>query len=335
MLSVIRRRKHAPHQPYSGEDYPSVTIVIPVRIANHSLVKKLQNCSSLNYKGRSRTLVVIDGVSDMAPDMSAKSIPSHVEVHSLPERKGKSHAQNIAVEQSDTDLIMFTDVDSIFRADALQKMVDRLITDKKIGCVGARAEFLSPNIFQSAYWRFEHSLRKAESDLGILCSVSGSGLLLRKEDYIPLDPDTGDDLVIPMELRLSKNLKTVYSDESLVQDRLASEEKGIFRSRRRITQRNLLAVLRRFRLLNPFIYPGVSAMLISHKLLRWFSPVLLAILVASILITVFYTLNPIAMVVAASLLVALIAKARSALLEIAGILAGLVDLCRGKRLTYF
>lgn len=313
----------------------TTSVVIPVYNSANLIEQKIQNCRELDQGANLPIIIISDGSDDNVDEIVSSLNDQNLSFIELPQRSGKSAAQNLAVQNVKTDLILFTDVDTMLNKSALTKLISRLQDSSSIACVGGRIEFKNPNIFQALYWRFENTLRNSESRLGLLTSISGAAFLLRADKFIPLDLDTGDDMVIPLDMKLHHNLDTAFSNQVIATDQLAKNETDIFNSRRRMTQRNLLVVSRRKQLLNPLSNLFLSVSIFSHKILRWFTPFLLicaCINLASAIITHIQLWEIMLLVLSGSYLVF---TGRNFFIEIAGLLMGLIDFLKGSRTTYY
>lgn len=314
----------------------SLTIIIPAHNCETTIAKKILNCLSLRHSESSKIIVISDGSSDRTCDIVRQSTSNQVELIELKERSGKSHAQNVAIEQAVSDFILLTDVDSDLREDALEILFDAYMKYPRTGCVGGKISFNRPNLLQRLYWRFENGLRSAESIAGSLVSISGAAILMKREHFKLLDKDTGDDMVIPLDLKLDQGLRSIYTDTAIVNDQLASKSMDIFNSRRRITSRNCLAISRRKRLLNPLRFPLTSITLLSHKLLRWLTPIFGIILAVLVLTKIEWQPLPVAGIAVIVLFAYLfIPQVKVFLAETFGLIAGIADFIRGRTPTYY
>ncbi len=131
---------------------------------------------------------------------------------------------------------------------------------------------------QNLYGKLENMIRIAESRLGVLTSLFGSAFAVRKAYFKPLDADTGDDFIIPLDMAL-QGYKTVFEPNAIVYDDWSSKGlKSEIKVRQRITLRNFTGLLRRRSLLNPLKHFKLSFALFFHKVFRWLSPLFLVIL---------------------------------------------------------
>lgn len=279
LLSILVRLKGSRAFPaVEPKRLPSVSVIIPAYNASARIVKKLKNTLALDYPGdRFEVIVVSDGSNDDTVELARAVKSPNIEVLALRVNAGKSAAQNHGVRHSKGGIIVFTDVDSDLDR-AFLKNITLAFSDPGVACAGGHAVLISDSgdvsSSQGVYWRLEQFIRRAESTLGMLHSLPGWGFAVRREDFVPLDTDTGDDMILPLEAAL-KGRRSVLVPGAIVRDRMPSSVKGETKARQRITLRNLRGVMKRRELLLPWRHPRMSFTLWSHKMLRWASPLLL------------------------------------------------------------
>lgn len=331
----------------------AITIVLPIRNGEKEIERKL--CELLSMTSFDKEIIVVsDGSTDrtvaIANEFAKKY--SDISVFSTDKSGGKSAAQNLALAKSKKPLVLFTDVGASLDEAAVRLMADEF-KDELVGCVGANVKFRwtesSEHKSPGIYWSIEQRVRRAESMFGCLLSLVGSAFMLRREIFTALDEDTGDDLVLPIESAL-RGYKSVFVEDAIVFDTWPAKSiMNEFHVRRRITLRNALALYRRRKILNPFLYPKYSITLFMHKVLRWTSPLLLiSIFAASLYLAAkgdFYIW--VVVIEVCVLLVAMLGvtfgtgKSRfvslctSFLVANAGMAAGLYSLAIGDRITRY
>ncbi len=254
---------------------PVISIVIAAYNAEYMIAGKLRNTMELDYPcGKLEVIVVSDGSTDNTSKTARALEDKNITVYELDKNRGKSAAQNYGVEKANGEIVVFTDVDSEFDKGFLNNLVP-YFKDPSVSCVGGKAlhreQGSEISISHGLYWRLEQFIRMAESELGVLVSLPGWGFAVRKSDFVPFDEDTGDDMILPMEMAL-RGKKSVIAPDAIVTDTMPSTIRGELKARSRITLRNFTGLMRRKALLNPFRSPGLAFSLISHKLLRWLSP---------------------------------------------------------------
>ncbi len=162
---------------------------------------------------------------------------------------------------------------------ALEQLVENF-GDPRVGLVTATVHFQQPKGAvpegQGMYWRYELLIRRAESDLGILAKASGQAIAVRRELFRPLQPCFGDDCILPLEVRV-QGYRVVHEHRAVVTDTMPHTPEGEMKARIRMTARNWTGTLSQIAILNPLRFPVTSWALISHKVLRWLSPLFLVL----------------------------------------------------------
>lgn len=281
VLSASRKKNHLEMSPL-----PRVSVIIPAYNAAGKIESKISNTLALDYPHDMLEIIVVsDGSTDRTVELARKYEGDNVLVLELETNQGKSSAQNYAVSKATGEIIAFTDMESVLDSKFIISIVPWFL-DAGVGCVGGLANLHKQDGTVSEshglYWKVEQFIRRAESDLGMLHSLPGWGFAVRKSDFRPLDPDTGDDMILPLEIAL-QGKRSVIAPDALVSDNMPSSLRGELKARSRITLRNLTGLMRRKQLLAPWCFPRMAFALWSHKLLRWFTPFILIIIFGSTL----------------------------------------------------
>jgi cellulose synthase/poly-beta-1,6-N-acetylglucosamine synthase-like glycosyltransferase len=283
MLLPNGRTKRVTPEEFAPTE-PGVSVIIAVHNADNKILSKLNDISSLDYPpSKMEIIVVSDGSTDHTVDEAKLFGGKNLKVYELPKNMGKSAAQNFGVEKANYEILLFTDVDSVLEKNFVRRVVAHF-NDPKVACVGGVA-LLKAHVgqigkSQGLYWRIEQFVRVRESDLGMVYSLPGWGFAARKSDFSSLDLDTGDDMILPMEMAL-KGKRSVIASDAFVIDTMPSSLQGVFSARQRIALRNFTGAMRRKALLAPWLFPKMAFALWSHKLLKWLSPILLILLFLS------------------------------------------------------
>ena len=279
LASAFARKR----RPQTQSSDPFVSIIVPVHNEEQKIARKITDCLELLYPhDHIEIIVASDGSTDQTEAIVRKMAGQDSRIHWLPSesRIGKSGVQNLAAQQANGDLLLFTDADTVMPPEVLRTMVHAL-ADPTVGLSTATVLFGQGEDAvekgQGFYWRYELWLRFAESHLGILATGSGQALLVRKELFRPLPACYGDDCIMPLDVR-AQGFKVVQRREATVFDTMPHSIEGEFRTRIRMTARNWTGTLARPAVLNPLAFPLTALGLASHKLLRWLTPFFLAII---------------------------------------------------------
>jgi len=294
LASLFSRKR----TPAIRSDDPFVSVIIPVHNEENKIATKLRDCLDLLYPDdRFEIIVASDGSTDKTEEIVHRFAAQDSRIHWLPSesRVGKSVVQNLAARRAHGEFLFFTDANTAMPPGVLRTMVENM-TDPGVGLSTATVLFGRPNDAvekgQGFYWRYELFLRSAESNLGILATGSGQALLVRRELFRPLPPYSGDDCIIPLDVR-AQGYRVIQERDVNVFDAMPHSIDGELRARIRMTARNWTGTLSRPAVLNPLQFPLTSLGLLSHKLLRWLTPLLLAtIFVSSLLLSFSGKLRP-------------------------------------------
>jgi len=207
--------------------------------------------------------------------------------HPSVQQPGKTPVQNEAMKIADGEIIVFCDADSDLDRDFIERIVEPF-HDPEVGCATAQLEFDSPKSEAPAssvnvFWKWESCIRHWESDSGILFTASGAGMAFRRNLFQPMDIRFGDDCILPYDILL-QGARIVYQPKAIARIQHQTTSPREFRARIRMVRRNLTGTLSRTSLLNPFRHFKISFSIISHKLMRWCTPVFLIFILSGSLL---------------------------------------------------
>jgi glycosyltransferase involved in cell wall biosynthesis len=256
-------------------DFPSVTVIVAARNEQTRIAGKLENTLALDYPVDSfDILVASDASSDDTDEIVARFAQRRVRLVRSPERKGKEHAQGLAIQAATGQLLVFTDAATRLRPDAIRLLVEDF-NDPSVGAVSSEDELLSPDgqvRGEGAYVRYEMALRRLESRVAGLVGLSGSCFAVRREVCARWRSDTPSDITAAL-LCAQSGLRAISDDrvKGIYQD-LKDETKEFQRKKRTII-RGMTAVWELREALNPLRYGLFSLQIWSHKIFRWLVPV--------------------------------------------------------------
>jgi cellulose synthase/poly-beta-1,6-N-acetylglucosamine synthase-like glycosyltransferase len=272
-IDYLSRRSDRRVRLNEEQELPGITMIVPVYNEEDHLAEKVRNIAETNYPAdRVQVIFVSDGSTDRSNQILSRINQARVEVI-LKERGGKPTALNLAVERAKNPILVFSDGSTLFEGNAIRKLV-RHFSNPKVGAVCGALKFAANDESQQTegvYWKYESMLRLMESRLGATLTASGAIYALRHDAWIPLSPNTVlDDLVTTLNVR-KQGYRVLYDPEAVALDFAASSVKGEFARRVRIAMGS-------FRSLGEFLrasLPGFTLIaFVSHKLMRWFIPIL-------------------------------------------------------------
>lgn len=270
--------KRRPAEP--TEEWPELTVIIAARNEQDRISDRIENILACDYPADRLQIIVASDHSTDATNATVRAFSNfEVElVELVDEPGGKSQAQNLAVPQASGEIIVFTDAETEF-ADDFLKEIAAVFADPEVGAASGEMipivrEGSGVSETQSLYWQAELRIRRLESDLGMLVTATGACCAIRRDLFESIPLHIGDDCAIP-RLAAVRGYRVVHVRRARAFDRMHSQVEKEFQARVRQTVRNLQGNLFYRQLLNPFKHPEVCLSIVSHKLLRWFSPFLI------------------------------------------------------------
>jgi cellulose synthase/poly-beta-1,6-N-acetylglucosamine synthase-like glycosyltransferase len=273
LLLLLRR---APSRParWTGE-LPTVSLIVAAYDEEEAIAAKVANALALDYpRERLQAIVASDGSGD-ATAQRARAAGADL-VLELP-RGGKMAAQNAAVERASGEILAFSDANSLWRPEALRRLVEPF-ADPAVAYVCGQVRFTDEGggNLEGAYWRYEMALREMESGLAGITAGNGAIYAVRADAYTPLAPSGSHDLSFPFRLAKRK-LRSLYVPEALAEEKMVPTLEGEFARKRRMMA-GLWDIVVGEGMISPRGYrPPYAFELFSHRLLRYLTPFLHAL----------------------------------------------------------
>jgi len=275
------------------EQYPGCTLVIAAYNEESFIEEKIRNTLSLIYpEGKLEILFITDGSTDKTAEI-LKQYPEINLMHQ-PERKGKVAALHRAMEQIKTEIIIFTDANTLLNKDALMNIAVHY-ADQKVGAVAGEKRVHSEERADAGtagegfYWKYESKLKKWDSELFSVVGAAGELFSVRRDLYQAVPEDTIlDDFMISM-LIAKKGYRIIYEPRSYAVENASANITEELKRKIRIAAGGIQSILRLKPLLNVFNYGILSFQYISHRVLRWTITPFLLILV--FILNIFITLE--------------------------------------------
>jgi hypothetical protein len=284
LLLLLPRRATAPAGSTAPEA-PLVTLIVACRNERARIAHKLENALALNYP-RLDVIVASDCSDDGSDDIVRTFAGRGVRLVASPERRGKEHAQGLAIEQAHGDIVVFSDAGTDLQQDSIRYIVEDF-ADARVGSVSSEDTFLSSEgvvVGEGLYVRYEMWLRRLESRTCSLVGLSGSffavrrNVLSRWDAAIPSDFASAINTVRAGLVAVSDpRVRGIYKD---IKDPSREYQRKV-----RTAIRGMAALMRIPEVLNPARYGLFAFQVWSHKVMRWLVPwFLLLALVANVIL---------------------------------------------------
>jgi hypothetical protein len=231
---------------------PKVTLLLATRREESTIVDRLRNAAALNYPpDRLEILVGCDGDGDLTALLARSVEDPRVKVVQLPEQRGTATVLNECMAKASGEIVVFSDVSTTMRPDALRRLVRHFQRDD-VGAVCGKLLRIDPMTGRNLTGllsKFETLLTRCEARLGALSQVNGGIYAIRKCLYLPIrDDGTAGDLR-DAQPRRKQRFRLVYDDTAIaveetppaMESQLRTRSKG--GSRERLLRRQLASHL--------------------------------------------------------------------------------------------
>ena len=260
---------------------PSVAVLIPAYNEEDVIAKKVQNILDLEWPPDRISVWVGSDQSSDATEEIVKRLAlsdSRITLWRAPDRGGKTQVINRLLPTINAELILLTDANTMHKRDCLKRMAGYFAGDE-VGAVAGRIEHESrledAENAENTYRSFEVWQKYNEALLHSSISAFGGFYLLRKSLFrpIPLNAYSNDDVLIPMDV-IRQRKRVFFEPNAISTEDITGDFSTEFKRRVRIGAGNFQSFSWLIDFLNPFLgWPCFCY--ISHKVLRWFSPILL------------------------------------------------------------
>lgn len=269
-------------------DLPRVAVVIAAFNEERHIRSRIENLLALDYPPHLLQVYIgSDGSTDRTNEILAAF--DDPRVHSFPfeRNRGKSSVLNDLVGRTDADILAFSDANTLFAPQALLRLVAHF-ADPSVGAVSGelRLKGSAGDNQDSLYWRVEQYLKFFEARIGGLLGANGAIYAIRHSLWQPLAPDTiCDDFCVAMNVAAAGH-RLIYEPTAWANEDTPDAIGDEYNRRVRIGIGNFQALVRNPRYLYGTSFGTIFAYM-SHKVLRWITPHLLAIaLLASCILAI-------------------------------------------------
>jgi cellulose synthase/poly-beta-1,6-N-acetylglucosamine synthase-like glycosyltransferase len=274
LWALVRRRA----QDVARKDIaPTVSIIIAARNEADKIRQKIEHTLALAYpRDRLEVLVASDHSDDNTDSIVEEYAEQGVRLVRSPERRGKEHAQSLAIRVAKGEVLVFTDAATILEPDALGRLV-RNFADPAIGAVSTEDTVLDASgqpTAEGLYVRYEMWVRRLEGRFHSIVGLSGSCFAIRRDLCFRWPSTLASDFL--SALHAARAGYRAVADSS-VRGRFITVSSPQAEMRRKIRTflRGITVLAANRDLLNPFRYGRFAFQLASHKLLRFLAPFLL------------------------------------------------------------
>lgn len=230
----------------------------------------------------SEVIVGSDGSTDATVRVASAYPDDRVRVLDFPQRRGRALVHNDCMQSASGEIVIFTDAATEFKPGFITAITGPFADPDVAITTGALMWRSTAGEGMGIHWKLEMMLRRLESDLRLLATASGACMAVRKSCYKRLLPYEDLDDSAPLHAVRSGH-RVVHVPGALAVDEEAPSARSEFRARNRMVTQSLACTVRTLLATSPLASPGLWWSALSHKVLRWLTPVFaVAILLAAL-----------------------------------------------------
>ncbi len=176
LLKIKRLIKPLENNFYDRKELPDVTFLIAAYNEEDFIEAKIKNTLALNYDPEKfKILIITDGSTDNTAQLVSKF--SQIKLMHEDARRGKIAAVHRAMQEVATDLVIFSDANTILNNDAAYNLV-RHFKNEKIGAVAGEKRIFSKDqdnasgAGEGIYWKYESPLKSWDAQFNTVAGAA-------------------------------------------------------------------------------------------------------------------------------------------------------------------
>lgn len=272
-------RLRGPRKPIPAPDgdWPLVSISIAAYNEEAQIRELIKSLLALDYpRDRLQILITSDGSTDGTDAIATEYRDQGIELLRMPERSGKTKAENAASQLLRGDIIVNTDASTRILPASLKPLIAAM-RDPTVGCASGRDVSVGSggdeaNRGESGYVGYEMAVRDLETAVSGIIGASGCFYAIRADLHrLPLPGTLSRDFAAALKAQ-EAGYRAVSVPAALCLVPRGQSLKKEYRRKVRTIARGMRTLWFKRRLANP-VREGVFAwMLLSHKVARWLIP---------------------------------------------------------------
>lgn len=278
VLRLMRRVPPPPRPPAErSAEWPTISIALPVYNEAEGIAATLEQILAIDYPAeRRQILVVSDASTDGTDEIIERFGPRGVEFVRLPERSGKTAAENATRSRLTGEIIVNTDASVRIDPAAVKQLV-AAFADPSVGVASGRDVSVSNvddrlNPGEQAYVGYDMWVRDLETSLSGIVGASGCLYAIRRDLHMHRMPDgLSRDFGSALVAR-EQGYRAVSVPAAICYVPRSTSLRREYRRKVRTMARGLRTLWHKRALLNPARQGLFAWMLWSHKLCRWLVP---------------------------------------------------------------
>ena len=254
----------------------TVTVMIVAHNEEKVINSKLENVIDNDYpKNKIKYIIASDNSNDNTNSIVEAFINSHTDIdmtlYTTQEHMGKTNAQNEAAEFVDTEILIMTDANAMFKKNAISELISSF-SDEKISYVcGALIYTNTDNLTafsESSYWNGELRMRLIESKIKTITAGNGAIYACRMQDYIKIQPIECHDSSWPYIYGIHGR-RAIFNEKAIAYEKAGESTEDEYKRKVRMNRVILEHIRNGLKALNIFKYGWFSYFYFGHRTVRY------------------------------------------------------------------
>lgn len=260
---------------YSYE--PTVTILIPAHNEESVIIRKIENCFSLDYPADKLEVVVTSDFStDNTNSLVEQYILNHpqnkIRLYKTKQRMGKTNAQNEAQKTIVSEILFMSDANSYLDKNSIREIVC-CFTSPKIVYVAGRQSYTNSGDNKTsnsdgAYLKLDLYMRDVESRLQTITAANGAIYAVRNSEYHDFKPIACHDEAMPYYYARKKK-KALYNPDAIAYEKAGESIRDEFKRKVRMNRSILDYLWNWVLMINIFKYKWFTVFFFGHRYCRY------------------------------------------------------------------
>ncbi len=275
LVVLNKLSKRINKKDYSYE--PTVTIMVVAHNEESVIADKLQNLLNIEYPvEKIDFLIASDFSTDKTDEIVEAFIVAHPErrirIHKSEKHYGKTNAQNETQKLCNAEILVMTDANAMFEANAVRELVS-YFTDTAVAYVSGQLRYVNTEGNGTAnsegfYWKLDLMCRKIESKIQTITAGNGAIYAVRNEYYIDVPTIECHDSSFPFIYALNKK-KALYNPDAIAYEKAGEIDDDEFKRKVRMNRDILTGICPNIRVFNVFSYRWFSYFYFGHRTCRY------------------------------------------------------------------
>ena len=276
-----------PQKEYSYE--PSVTVMAVAHNEERVIWEKLVNLAGLDYpQEKYKILITSDASTDRTNDLVEQFITEHPDknicLYKTVQHRGKTNAQNEAQKTVETELLIMTDANCLFKENAIREIAANFANEEIAYVCGATVYVNSDTNdtaeSEATYWDLDSRCRDIEGRIQTITAGDGNLYACRTEQYIDIPLIESHDSSFPLYFALN-GYRAVYDPSAVAYEKAGESDQDEYKRKVRMNRNILHNILPSLKILNIFRYRWFTVFYLGHRTCRyllWLAHLLLLVL---------------------------------------------------------